>query len=169
MASQAMPAAVVSDVSDIRVMMSVSENTLPRIKVGDAATVKVSAVSDEALPASIETIVPSPPQGQTTYPVIIELKDGVKGVRPGMFAEVTLVTGTAADVIIIPSDAVMIKSGKQMVAIVNADGEAELKEVVTGLDDGTNIEVKSGIAAGDKVAIEGQYYVDEGSKVNTVA
>lgn len=169
MAAQTVPAAVISNVSDIRVTMSVSESTLPKIKAGDAAAVKISAVSDEALPAKIETIVPSPPQGQTTYPVIIAFDGDAPGVNPGMFAEVTLTTGRAADVIIIPSDAVMIKSGKQIVAIVNADGKAGLKEVETGLDDGKNIEIRSGIAVGDKVIYEGQYYVDESSEVKIAA
>jgi RND family efflux transporter MFP subunit len=168
MASQAMPAAIISDVSDIRVTINVSESTLPKIKAGDEATVKIGAVSDDAVPAKIEKVVPSPPQGQTTYPVIIAFESKKKGVLPGMFAEVTLSTGTAEGVITIPSDAVMIKSGKQIVATVNASGRAELKEVITGLDDGENIEVRSGIAAGDKVVYEGQYYVDEGSKVKTV-
>jgi RND family efflux transporter MFP subunit len=167
MVAQTAPAAVISNISDIRVTMSVSESTLPKIKEGDTAAVRISAVSDEALPATIDTIVPSPPQGQTTYPVIIAF-DGdaaATGVNPGMFAEIRLTTGSAKDVVIIPSDAVMIKSGKQFVAIVNADGKAELREVATGLDDGENIEVSSGVAAGDRVIYEGQYYVNDGSKV----
>jgi RND family efflux transporter MFP subunit len=168
MAAQTVPAAVISDVSDMRVTMSVSESTLPKIKAGDAVSVKVGAVSDESLSARIETVVPSPPQGMATYPVIIAFDADATGVRPGMFAEVTLTTGVAADVIIIPSDAVMIKSGQQVVAVIGADGAAELKDVTTGLDDGKNIEIKSGLAAGDRVIYEGQYYIGEGSKVKTV-
>jgi RND family efflux transporter MFP subunit len=168
MAAQTMPAVTISDVSEISVAMSVSENIIPKIKVGDAVTVKIKSVSGEAIPAKIETIVPSPPQGQTTYPVIIAFDTDAAGVHPGMFAEITLTTGVAKDVITIPSDAVMIKSDKQVVAVLGADEKVSLVDVTTGLDNGTSVEITSGIAAGDRVIYEGQYYVDADSEVKVV-
>ena len=50
-----------------------------------------------------------------------------------------------------------------------AEGDnAVEKEVTTGLDTGTYIEIKSGLIEGDKVIVKGQDYISNGSKIKVV-
>ncbi|MDR2162548.1 MAG: efflux RND transporter periplasmic adaptor subunit [Clostridiales Family XIII bacterium] len=165
MVSQAMPAVVITGTGKIQIMTTVAENIVGRISPGDSADILIRAVSDEPYRGTIRQVAPAPPTGQTTYPVIVDIDDYGKNLNPGMFAEVTMVTGRADDVCLIPSGAIMIRDGKEIVATLGAGDKVEIREVTTGIDDGENIEVVSGISSGDRVVTEGQHYIDEDSKV----
>jgi multidrug efflux pump subunit AcrA (membrane-fusion protein) len=88
-------------------------------------------------------------------------------VKPGMFAEVIITSDRTADVIALPSDAVLIKSGKTVIAAVE-DGKIVFKDVVVGVDNGTLAEIKSGVNAGDIVVVEGQYYLENDSEFQII-
>jgi hypothetical protein len=70
-------------------------------------------------------------------------------------------------VMAIKSEAVVLKNEKTIVYVVEGD-KAVIKEVVTGLDTGVDIEILKGLVQGDKVIIKGQTLVDEGHKVKVV-
>jgi len=67
----------------------------------------------------------------------------------------------------VKTEAIVEKDEKSYVYIVNGD-VAEEKEVVTGLDSGTYIEIKEGLTTGDKVIVKGQEYITDGSKIKVV-
>jgi multidrug efflux pump subunit AcrA (membrane-fusion protein) len=75
------------------------------------------------------------------------------------------VTGRAGGVCLLPSDAVMIRDGKEIVATLGEGDKGEIREVQTGIDDGENVEIVDGVAPGERVVTEGQHYIDEDSKV----
>jgi RND family efflux transporter MFP subunit len=168
MASQAMPSATISNVEALQIVTNVSENMVDDIAAGDSAEVYVRAVSEEAFAGVIQSVVPAPSAGTTTYPVVIELPSGDERLKPGMFAEIRIITERAADVVVVPSDAVMIKTGKEVVAVVGPDDKVRLVSVGTGLDDGSLVEIKNGLKSGDTVVYEGQYYLDEDSKFEII-
>ncbi|MDR0356867.1 MAG: efflux RND transporter periplasmic adaptor subunit [Clostridiales Family XIII bacterium] len=163
MASQAMPSASISDIDALQIETGVSETMVNRIKEGDSTEIYVRAISDEPIAGKIKTVVPAPPTGAVTYPVVVELPNDDGRLKPGMFAEIRMTTDRATDVVVIPSDAVLIKTGKEIVVVIGADDSARWVEVETGLDDGSLVEIKSGLKRGDKVVSEGQYYLDEDS------
>jgi RND family efflux transporter MFP subunit len=136
------------------------------LKAGDEVNILVRAVSEEAFKGTIDSIVPSPQVGQTTYPVIIDFDMPVDALKPGMLSEVDMVTGKAENVVTVPSDAVIIREGKEIVCVLTAGNAVSVAEVVTGMDDGERVEIKSGLSPGDVVICKGQHYVDEDSKVN---
>ena len=94
--------------------------------------------------------------------------------RPGMTATVDVITNMKQDIIAVPISAVVIKTDTSSAKksfkkeVITADtkkfecvfvengGEAKLRVVETGIQDDTNIEIRSGLKAGDKV-ITGPY------------
>jgi RND family efflux transporter MFP subunit len=165
MVAQAMPAVVITGTGKIQVRTTVAENLVSGLAKGEPVEVFVRAISDEPFPAKISRIVPAPPTGQTTYPIIIEFDMPSDELKPGMFAEVEMVTARAESAVTVPSDAVIIRGGKEVVVVMDGADKVRVKEVVTGIDDGVNVEIKSGVAAGDSVVTEGQHYVNDDSKV----
>jgi RND family efflux transporter MFP subunit len=168
MASQAMPSATVSNIDALQITTNVSENMIDNIAAGDAAAVYIRAVSEEPFAGVIRSVVPAPSAGTTTYPVVIELPNGDSRLKPGMFAEIRMTTDRAADAVVIPSDAVLIKTGREVVAVIGADDKVRLVQVETGLDNGSLVEVKSGLKDGDTVVYEGQHYLDEDSEFEII-
>jgi len=165
MASQAMPSAVITATDELVVNTSVAENFIGKISKGDEAQIYIRAVSDDMYKGVIKAVIPSPNQGQTTYPVVISLLGKTGELKPGMFAEIYLVTETVEDALIVPSESVIIKSGKECLAVVTKDNKVVFKEVKTGLDNGDMVEILSGVAEGDRVIYEGQHYVSEESLI----
>ena len=82
-----------------------------------------------------------------------------------MFAEIQVKSQSKDKVVLVPSDAPYIKSGKTWVIILDANSMPIFKEVLVGLDNGEYTEIVEGIKAGDKVIVSGQPYVVEGRAV----
>jgi multidrug efflux pump subunit AcrA (membrane-fusion protein) len=98
----------------------------------------------------------------------VTLDNANAAVKPGMFAEVIITSDKTAGVIALPSNSVLIKSGKTVAAVIEDGKKVVFKEVVVGVDNGTLAEIKSGIKAGDVVVIEGQYYLEDNSEFKII-
>ena len=86
-------------------------------------------------------------------------------ILAGMFVEVRVKTDYKAYAVKVPSDAVMIKNGEPIVVTIE-EGLPVFNSVVTGIDNGEEVEIVSGIKKGDVVITSGQQYVQEGEEVN---
>ena len=168
MASQSAPAATIANIDQLEIETSVSETMINKIKVEDKVKVKVESASDEPFTGTITALSPAPATGTLTYPMKVTLDNTTSEVKPGMFAEVIITSDKTENVIAIPSNAVLIKSGKTVVAEIENGKKIAFKEVVIGVDNGEMAEIKSGIKVGDTVVIEGQYYLEENSKFTII-
>jgi RND family efflux transporter MFP subunit len=165
MVGQAMPAVVITGTSKVQVTTTVAENLIDKIHVGEAAEIYIKAVSQDPFMGTINQIVPAPQTGQTTYPVIVDFDSPPAELMPGMLTEITMTTGKAESVCIVPSDSIMIREGNEVVAVLGEGDKVEMREVSTGIDDGSNIEITEGVSAGERIVTQGQHYIDEDSKV----
>lgn len=85
-------------------------------------------------------------------------------VFPGLTAQLVLVGGIAEDVLVVPTTAVEGLAESGNVYFVLPDGSTEVRPVTLGLNDGFNVEIKSGLAEGDLVLeyVPGAIAVDPG-------
>jgi RND family efflux transporter MFP subunit len=167
MASPGVPAATVADVSSLIINTNISEYLVGHIKSGDPVEIKISTLGDESYKGIVTAISPAPAKGTLTYPAEISVIDNNGKVKAGMFAEIRIITAEREKVISIPSDSVIVKNGKSLVVLIN-NNLPSYKEISTGLDNGTQVEVTKGLKTGDVIAIEGQQYITEGIMVNIV-
>ena len=167
-ASQAVAAATIANIDILEIDTSISETLINKIKVGDKVDVLVSSVSETPLSGTVTALSPAPAAGSLTYPMKVTLDNASAAVKPGMFAEVIITSDKTANVIALPSSAVLIKSGKTVVATIEGGKKVVFKNVVVGVDNGELAEIKSGIKTGDTVVIEGQYYLEETSEFNII-
>jgi hypothetical protein len=72
------------------------------------------------------------------------------------------------DVVIVPTPA-LVREGDEAVVFVVSDGKARRVPVEIGLTDKANVEIVSGIAAGDSVIVDGQAGLPDGAPVTTAA
>lgn len=168
LASQAMPAVTVADVSALEINTTISEYLISKVHVGDPVDIYIKSLSQQPYSGIITALSPAPATGTLTYPVTISLTDEVGVIKAGMFAEVQIVSDKKEQVLCIPSDSVFIKSGESMVAVL--DGTIpHLVSVTTGLDNGVLVEITDGLEAGDLIVTSGQQYVVEGEAVNIIS
>ena len=88
-------------------------------------------------------------------------------IRPGMFASVRVGVERHADVLLVPSDAVVPEKTAAFVFVV-ADGKAQRVAVKIGFNDGKNVEIVSGLAAEQRVILVGKLTLTPGQAVNVV-
>jgi membrane fusion protein (multidrug efflux system) len=86
-------------------------------------------------------------------------------LRPGQYARVRVILETHQGALLVPQRAVQELQGQQMVSLVSADGTVETRTLQMGPRIGSLWLVEKGLAAGDKVILEGAQKVKPGAKV----
>ena len=84
---------------------------------------------------------------------------------PGQFVNVKLVLSTQKGAVLVPNEATQISQKGPFVFVVKTDDTAELRPVVLGQRQGTDVAIASGIEAGERVVVTGQMTVRPGGKV----
>lgn len=168
LASQGVPSVTVANVNNLEIETTISESMINKVKVGDQVQVLVKSATDKPLAGTITTLSPAPASGSLAYPLKVTLNQSNEKVKPGMFAEVIITSDQKNEVIAVPSNSVLVKSGKTKVAVVDKKNKVHLNEVEVGIDNGKLAEIKSGVKAGDTIVIEGQYYLEENSKIKII-
>ncbi len=146
------------DTSEVYVSVSVSEDDISTLTVGQASSVSLSAYEGMNVDGEIDTIAvePSRSSGAVSYAVSVKIypSENVK-IYEGMTCDVTFLQKRVSDVVYVNVQAVKYKSGGvSSVLVYGADGEVSEKEVITGFSDGRYVEIISGLSAGDKVLAE---------------
>lgn len=132
------------------VEVNIEEADINKIEVGQKAYAIFDALDELSLEGEISFISlksSTNNNGIVTYLVRVLIEKGDAPVREGMTAYVEFVTAEARDVLIIPVEAVKNINNTPSVK----DGNGEWVSVITGFTDGENVEVISGLKAGDKI------------------
>jgi macrolide-specific efflux system membrane fusion protein len=133
---------------------SVVESDVSSIKLDQAASVTVNAI-DQTIDGTVTEIAPSAETGGSSgvvsFAITVQLSQAPQQLRPGMSADVTIVTASASGVLTIPSRALSGTGGSYAVRLVGADGSVQTRSVTVGLVTDSLAEIKSGLAAGDAV------------------
>jgi len=164
-ASQAVASLTISNTSSLEITANVAETLINKIHRGDTVNVLIKSFSEDPLPGTVTAVAPAPLPSTLTYPIKITLENKDDALKPGMFAEITIEADRAESVLSVPSKAVIIRAGRQIVMTLDSNDAVVINEVETGINDGELIEIKQGISEGDKVVVEGQTYLDESSTV----
>jgi HlyD family secretion protein len=140
--------------------VDISESDIAKLKVGDEAEVTLDAFGDDRVfKAVVDFIEPAETviQDVVYYKVSLKFSDEAErlsDVKPGMTANVTIITAKRENVLVIPERAISEKSGGEKYVRVLRDGQVVESPVKTGLKgDGGSVEVISGVGAGDEVVV----------------
>lgn len=91
------------------------------------------------------------------YNGLFDVDNPNKVLRISMTAQVYIVLGKADDVLYVPSMAVQNREDdRATVYVLKDDGELDEREVVFGLDNNVNVEIKSGLNEGESVVVSGE-------------
>ena len=164
--SASYPVAVISGAEQMKVTVYVSEALVPKLTIGDAAHVSVSAANAE-FTGVIRSIDQTPNMQTRLYGVVLSVPASVPGLISGMFADVTFYTETHADALTVPSEAILTANGEQYVFLA-VDGAAVRTSVTTGLTGDGVTEILSGLTDGQQLVVVGQQYLSDGDAVRIV-
>ena len=153
-----------ADISVVWVLADVAEGDLPSIAVGQSATVKPRG-SSRTFTGPIGLVYPSINKETRTARVRIELSNPDGVLRPEMYADVTIATGTAKPVLAAPDSAIIDSGDRQSVILDRGDGRLEPRDVKLGHRGEGYVEVTSGLSNGDKIVTGANFLIDAESNL----
>jgi RND family efflux transporter MFP subunit len=160
---------VVSATSKLRVYVSVPQNYVPSVPPGTKATISVpehpGKTYSGTVEASAQAVIPS--TGTTLMQLIVDNSAGE--MMPGDYASIHLQIDGAANVLSVPSSALIFDSKGLSIATVDADNRVLLKPVSIERDLGPVVELASGLAPNDRVIENPPDGIDSGAEVRLAA
>jgi membrane fusion protein (multidrug efflux system) len=132
----------------------VGRDGLALVQVGQEARIAHHAWADQNFTGAVLRIAPTVNE-QTRALRAEVLIDNASGVlRPGMFVEVTLIVERHENVPVVPRRAITERGGRSVAFVLRGQRVAQV-DVTLGLGDDETIEIRNGLAAGDRVVVRG--------------
>ena len=147
-----------ADMDSLRFMGTVDEIDVGKIVAGMPAEITIGALPDARLPGKVIRIYPKAKKegNATLFDIEISItKDPGIVLRAGFSATASIRIRDRKQVLMLPERLVIFEDGKRFVEVPQTQAQGEQKtrrvEVQTGLSDGLNIEIVSGLKEGERV------------------
>lgn len=163
LATPGKPLLEMEDPHTLRLEADVPEAAIARLTLGDKLPVRVSSLSGD-LEGVVSEISPAADPNSRTFLVKCDLPP-VADLRTGQFGRVTIPIGETSALRVAAS--AVVQRGQMELVFVVADGHAQLRIVRTGKRVGDEVEVASGVEAGEKIVVEGTAGLADGQPVVT--
>lgn len=154
----------IADLSEMKILMEISEGDINKIKPGMTVTYSVLSSPDEVLTTTLKAIDPglttlsngSYTQGGSSDAAIyyygrLEVPNTEGKLRIGMTTQDTIEIAHKENALVIPMSSVTEIGGKSYVNVLENNTQTIRKQIQTGLSDGINIEVIDGLNEGELV------------------
>lgn len=151
------PLFVVSDLSELWAMAEVDETRIPLVAAGRPAKVHVAAWPDRAFDAKVTFVgdAVNPKTRRVTVRCQVPNPGGL--LKPEMYARVALGESAPRPMVVVPEAAIQEMDGKPYVFVSGEKGRFDRREVALGASSDGLVEIRSGVAAGEKVATAGSF------------
>jgi len=160
-AQPAAPLLRIADLSEMTVAARVAENDVTRLRPGMAASFTTPGYPGKHWSGKLRQVIPIPADGtgeqgkQAFYTVLFEVKNPDHELMSGMSAEVQFVVAQARDTLLLPANGLggQDEDGRYNVNVFDAGQHVGARKVKVGLRNLQQVQILSGLAAGDKVLI----------------
>jgi RND family efflux transporter MFP subunit len=156
--------ATVVKIRPLRVELTVPEQAVSLVKVGQPVRLTVDAYPGEVFEATVRFVSPALRTDQRALTVEAVAPNADARLKPGLFATAMIRQASAQPALLVPKDAVETVSGTSRVYVVK-DGKAEERIVTLGEAVDTKIEVTSGVKEGEVIAAAPRGRVADGMAV----
>ncbi|HEV2991713.1 MAG TPA: efflux RND transporter periplasmic adaptor subunit [Candidatus Angelobacter sp.] len=164
MASTSAPFMTVMDISSVIAKAHIPQSDAMLLRKGDKATVEVAGL--EKVPGTVTLVSPALDPNSTTVEIWVQAANPKQQLRPGTAAQLSVTAQTVHDALIIPAPALLNVNGDQaQVMVIASDGTAKSRDVKVGIKNSDDVQIVSGLKAGEQVITEGAYGLKENTKV----
>jgi HlyD family secretion protein len=159
------PILTVMDLSKVVARAYLSAAQAAQLHVGDAAAL-VPANAGAEIEGKVTVVSPALDPNSTTVQVWVEAVNPSGRLKPGSTVGLKIVASTVKDALVVPVEAILTASdGATSVMAIGPDQTAHRTSVKTGIRQEGEVQVLSGLKAGDQVVTQGAYGLADGAKV----
>ncbi len=159
------PILTVMDLSKVVARAYLTAAQAAQLHVGDAAGL-VPENADTEIEGKVTVVSPALDPNSTTVQVWVEAPNPGGRLKPGSTVGLKIVASTVKDALVVPAEAILTASdGATSVMVIGRDQAAHRTSVKIGIRQEGEVQVLSGLKAGDQVVTQGAYGLTDGAKV----
>ncbi len=152
----------IADLSKLSVQAQVAEDDVTRLRPGMIAYFTTPGYPGKRWSGKLRQIMLLPTndsgvQGKKAYyTVLFDVANTSRELMAGMTANVFFVLAKVENVLVVPMKVIHNPTnvnGEQTLQVVRSDGKLETREIKTGINDGVNVEILSGVKEGEQILI----------------
>ena len=169
MATAGTPLLTVMDLSHVIAKAHIPQAEAALLKVGDPARLSAAGLSD-GLAGKVTVVSPALDPNSTTVEVWVDAPNPRRQLRPGSSVHISMLAQTIPDALTVPASAVLTEpDGTTSVMVVGNDGRAHQHDVKTGIRQDDQVQIVSGLKAGERVVTTGAYGLPDNTRVQLQA
>lgn len=153
------------NINQVKVKISIPESEISKVRIGQTATINVSALGGHTFVGRIcEKGVSADPLSRSyDVKILINNRDG--SLMPGMICDASLQKSVDSKAFVLPASVIQLDDNNQTFVWVNVGGKAEKRIVYTGDETNQGVVINGGLSEGDEVLVEGQQKVSENTSL----
>jgi RND family efflux transporter MFP subunit len=156
----------IAQIQVLRIFVNVPQTNVASIHPGQTAELRVEELPGRVFSARVTRIANALDANSRAMLTVLEVPNPSGILMPGMYAQVRFSTGRAEAAVIVPGDVLILGREGPRVAVVAPDHRIHLRQISIGQDLGSEIEVVSGLSAGDVVVANPSDAVRENALVD---
>jgi len=153
LASPGQAVLVVQSVESIFIRTSLPLDAINRVVTGQSAKIRIDAYKGEVFTGRISNVNAAADPESRQITALIRMSNASGKLKPGMFAHVSIVTGSVDADVAVPREAITVTPRGATVAVIGGDMKAQIRTVKLGVQSDTMAEITDGIKPGDKVVV----------------
>lgn len=161
------PMAELLKIDQVKAVIGIPESDVAAVRDLDTVEFTIQALGDRKVTGRKFFLSSSPENQARLYRLELAVDNAGGEILPGMFLRADIVKKTVEDALVVPLYAVLTRNDEHYV-FVEKDGVAEKRLVTLGIMEQWLAEVTGGLAAGERVIVEGQRDVEAGQQVNVI-
>jgi HlyD family secretion protein len=162
-----MPLFSVERTDKMRVVVQIPDRDVPYVTAGDTATVEIDALPGRSLKSAIARAAESEDPATRTMRTEIDIPNPDGRLARGMYGRVTMLleTGTPTAFTVPSATLTGRADGSKATLRIVRDGAVRTLQVVTGMDNGVEVEILSGLNRNEAVVLRANGPVEDGTAV----
>jgi membrane fusion protein, copper/silver efflux system len=155
----------IADHQVVWVLVDIAERDLEGIAIGQKVDVRPRAFVNRVFSGEVGLIYPHLNAQTRTARIRIELANPDGLLRPDMYVDAEIDTGSPQPVLAVPESAVLDTGSRQAVFVDKGQGRFEPRDVKLGHRGGGYVEIRDGIAEGEPVVVSANFLIDAESNL----
>jgi RND family efflux transporter MFP subunit len=156
----------IAQIQVLRIFVNVPQTNVASMHPGETAELRVQELPGQVFSAKVTRIANALDVTSRAMLTVLEVPNPRGVLMPGMYAQVRFSTGRAEAAVIVPGDTLILGRQGPRVAVVGPDHRIHLRQIRIGQDSGSEIEVISGLSAGETVVANPSDAVRENALVD---
>ena len=159
---------IVDQQDPLRVYVHVPENFAREVQVGTKADLSFDEFPGRVFPATVVTTSDAVDPTNRTHLVELHVPNPANELWPGAYTEVHFHLESAGTPLQIPANTLLFRNGASAVAVVEADGKVEIRNVEISKDLGARLEIAKGLSLADQLIVNPSDSLNNGMEVHVV-